>query len=150
MLLEAVVAKKVPTARKSKLQVRLDDSDSMRSVAIGRRGDMKAVVMLESAVAFVAVQPSKRLDERVGGILGSIGAAIADVWLRHPTVDFMLRCLAADWPTSGGHFDWSVKLDSSMIGPRFVTPLENRSIPALQLSSSCRATHQVTIAKVST
>lgn len=81
VLLEAVVAEKVSATRKSKVQVRLDDSDGVRGVAICRRGDMDAVVVLKPAVAFVAVQPGEGLYERVGRILG---AAAVDLRLRHP------------------------------------------------------------------
>ena len=59
MKLEAIVAEKVTTTGESKPKIRFDDPDGV-GIA-GRGSDMQSIVMLESSMTFVAVEPGEGL-----------------------------------------------------------------------------------------
>lgn len=62
MHLEALLAEKVPTARKAKAQITFDDPNGVRAIALLVRIVLvQAIVVLKAPMALVAMQPGERL-----------------------------------------------------------------------------------------
>ena len=67
MKLETIVTEKVSTTSESKAKIGFDDSD--RVGITGGGSDMQSIVMLESSMTFIAVEPGEGLGEIGGGII---------------------------------------------------------------------------------